>query len=61
MKIVIVGGSSSGLFAALKIKNEDNEVLVLDHNDELGKKILVTGNGRCNYCIMPSQTLIMVI
>ena len=49
MKIVIIGGSSSGLFAALKIKNEDNEVLVLDHNDELGKKILVTGNGRCNY------------
>ena len=48
MKIVIIGGGAAGLFAALNIKSKDNEVLILEKNDEVGKKILVTGNGRCN-------------
>ena len=48
MKIVIVGGGAAGLFAALNIKNKDNEVIIIEKNDEVGKKILVTGNGRCN-------------
>ena len=48
MKIVIVGGGAAGLFAAINIKNKDNEVIILEKNDEVGKKILVTGNGRCN-------------
>ena len=48
MKIVIVGGGAAGLMAAINIKNEDNEVVILEKNEEVGKKILVTGNGRCN-------------
>ena len=48
MKIVIVGGGASGLFAAINIKNSNNEVIILEKNDMAGKKILVTGNGRCN-------------
>ena len=48
MKIVIVGGGAAGLFAAINIKNNTNEVIILEKNDEVGKKILVTGNGRCN-------------
>lgn len=48
MKICIVGGGAAGLMAAINIKNEDNEVIILEKNDEVGKKILVTGNGRCN-------------
>lgn len=48
-KIVIVGGGASGLVTAIYAKNENNEVIILEKNDICGKKILATGNGRCNY------------
>lgn len=48
-KIIIVGGGASGLIAALFAKNTTNEVIILERNNICGKKILVTGNGRCNY------------
>ena len=48
MKVCVIGGGASGLMAALNIKNDNNEVIILDKNEELGKKILVTGNGKCN-------------
>ena len=50
MKIIIVGGGAAGLMAAINIKknNKDIDVTILEKNDEAGKKILVTGNGRCN-------------
>ena len=47
--VVIVGGGASGLICALNAKFEGNKVLILEKNDEVGKKIKVTGNGRCNY------------
>ena len=49
MKIIIVGGGASGLLAATIAKNSHNEVTILEANNDIGKKILVTGNGRCNY------------
>ncbi len=48
-KIVIIGGGASGLLAAIYAKSDSNEVIILERNDTLGKKILATGNGRCNY------------
>ena len=48
-KIVIVGGGVSGLVSALTVKDDNNEVIILEKNDKVGKKILVTGNGRCNF------------
>ena len=48
-KIVIVGGGASGLVASIYGKKKENEVIVLDKNEVFGKKILATGNGRCNY------------
>lgn len=48
-KIVIVGGGASGLCCAINCKNDNNEVIVLEKNSLVGKKILVTGNGRCNF------------
>lgn len=49
MKIGIIGGGASGLVAAIKAKNTNNEVIIFERNKECGKKILATGNGRCNY------------
>ena len=47
-KIVVIGAGASGIIAALKA-SEKNEVILLESSDKCGKKILLTGNGRCNY------------
>lgn len=48
-KIVIIGGGSSGLMAAIYAKTDNTEIIILERNSVFGKKILATGNGRCNY------------
>ena len=48
-KVVIIGGGASGLISSIFAKNKDNEVIILERNSVCGKKILATGNGRCNY------------
>ena len=47
--IAIIGGGASGMMAAIFAARKGAKVLLLERNDRLGKKILVTGNGRCNY------------
>ena len=47
--IVIIGGGASGLVAAITAAQKGKNVLLLEKNNICGKKILVTGNGRCNY------------
>ena len=47
-KVVVIGAGASGIIASLKAR-ENNEVILLDSNNKLGKKILITGNGKCNY------------
>lgn len=47
-KVIVIGAGASGVIAALKA-SEKNEVILVDSNDKIGKKILLTGNGRCNY------------
>lgn len=49
MRIVIVGGGASGIMAALAAVENGNEVIILERNDRIGKKLLATGNGRCNF------------
>ena len=49
MKIVIIGGGISGMICAIHSKTDKNEVIVLERNKEPLKKLLLTGNGRCNY------------
>lgn len=47
-KIAIIGAGASGLYAAINLKNENTDVSIFEKNDQIGKKILMTGNGRCN-------------
>lgn len=48
-KIIIVGGGAAGMMAAISAKLNGAEVVLLERNDRVGKKLLATGNGRCNY------------
>lgn len=50
MKIVIIGGGPAGMMAAISAKetNPDAEVLILEKMERLGRKLLITGKGRCN-------------
>ena len=48
-RIVIIGGGPSGVICALHAKRKDNEVIILERNNTLLKKLLMTGNGKCNY------------
>ena len=46
--VIIIGGGASGIVAALSAAREGANVIVIEHKDRIGKKILSTGNGRCN-------------
>ena len=45
---IIVGGGPAGMFAAIIAAQRGNKVLLLERTDRLGKKLLITGKGRCN-------------
>lgn len=47
-KVLIIGAGASGMMAAIQAARSGAEVTVLEHMDRVGKKILSTGNGRCN-------------
>lgn len=46
--IVIIGGGAAGMMAAITASREGAAVTILEHKDRVGKKILMTGNGKCN-------------
>lgn len=46
--VIVVGGGPAGMFAAITAAQQGGKVLLLEANDRLGKKLLITGKGRCN-------------
>lgn len=52
MKIAVIGGGASGLVAAIVAARNGAEVTIYEKMNKVGKKILATGNGRCNYTNM---------
>ncbi|WP_143318217.1 NAD(P)/FAD-dependent oxidoreductase [Clostridium sp. HBUAS56017] len=46
--IIVVGGGASGIMAAIMAKDLGKNVAIVESTDRIGKKILTTGNGRCN-------------
>ena len=47
-RVIVVGGGAAGMAAALSASYEGAEVLLLEQNEKLGKKVYITGKGRCN-------------
>ena len=47
-EIAVIGGGASGLMAAITAKKSGKEVIILERKDRILKKVLITGNGRCN-------------
>ena len=47
-KVIIIGGGASGLFAAISAAENGAEVTIIEKNDRCGKKLRITGKGRCN-------------
>lgn len=45
---IVIGGGAAGMFAAITAANAGAKVLLLEGNNRLGKKLLITGKGRCN-------------
>ncbi len=46
--VIVIGGGPAGMFAAITAAEQGNRVILLESNNRLGKKLLITGKGRCN-------------
>lgn len=46
---IIIGGGAAGLFCAITAGKRGRKVLVIEHNAEVGRKIVISGGGRCNF------------
>ncbi len=49
MEVIVIGAGASGLVSAINWAQKGAKVTVLERNNKVGKKLLLTGNGRCNY------------
>ncbi|MGN0566997.1 MAG: FAD-dependent oxidoreductase, partial [Acutalibacteraceae bacterium] len=47
-KVLVIGGGASGLMAACAAAENGAEVVLLERNEKVGRKIMITGKGRCN-------------
>lgn len=63
MKVAVIGGGASGLMAAYAAANNGHDVTVYEKNEKCGKKIYITGKGRCNLtnAVSPQQFLTNVV
>lgn len=47
--VIVIGGGAAGLFCAIEAGKRGRKTLVIEHNDLVGKKIAISGGGRCNF------------
>ena len=48
MKVIIIGSGPAGMMAAISAAENGNEAIIIEKNNKLGRKLLITGKGRCN-------------
>jgi len=49
MDVAVIGGGAAGLMCAIEAGKRGRRVVVMEHNAEIGRKILISGGGRCNF------------
>lgn len=54
-QVIIIGAGAAGLMCAISAAENGKTVLVLDHANKAGKKILISGGGRCNFTNMYTE------
>ena len=47
-RVIVIGGGAAGMMAAISAAGQGHQVLLLEQNEKLGKKLFITGKGRCN-------------
>ncbi|MBE5923884.1 MAG: NAD(P)/FAD-dependent oxidoreductase [Lachnospiraceae bacterium] len=47
--VIVIGGGAAGMMAAIWAARNDNNVILIEQNEKLGKKLFITGKGRCNF------------
>jgi len=55
-KVAVIGGGASGIVAAIEAADNGADVTIFERNDRIGKKILATGNGKCNLSNMKMES-----
>jgi predicted flavoprotein YhiN len=62
-KVCVIGGGAAGLMAAYAAANNGHSVTLIEKNEKLGKKIYITGKGRCNFTndVAPDEFLQNVV
>ncbi len=58
-KIIVIGGGPAGMLAAVSASGDDTKVILLEKNEKLGKKLFITGKGRCNITNSTDTSVIM--
>ena len=48
MKTIIIGAGPAGMMAAIHAASNNNQIIILEKNEKAGKKLFITGKGRCN-------------
>jgi len=48
MKTIVIGGGPAGMLSAISAAQRGNDVTIIEKMESLGKKLLITGKGRCN-------------
>jgi len=58
-KIIVIGGGPAGMLAAVSASGDNTKVILFEKNDKLGKKLFITGKGRCNITNSADTSVIM--
>ncbi|MBP1586082.1 MAG: NAD(P)/FAD-dependent oxidoreductase [Lachnospiraceae bacterium] len=58
-KIIVIGGGAAGMLAAVSASDNTTQVVLVEKNEKLGKKLFITGKGRCNVTNSADKNVIM--